>query len=408
MESANIQRAVGCLEPAARALLRELVGMNSFTANPAGVRANASRIAAAFAPLGFSAEFVPSAAAEAGDHLFMRLGSDARLPTLALLSHLDTVYPPDEEIRNDFRWREDAGRIYGPGTSDIKGGTAAIWLLLAAVREADPGLLGAANWVVAMNAREEVDSQEFGARCRERFPAGTRAVLIFEADGTLEDAWGVVAARKGRATFTVRVEGRSAHAGGQHAHGANAIVQLSLLLPRLAALTDEAAGVTVNVGTIRGGTVNNRVPHAAESTLEMRAFDPARFAETREAILAFAGPGEVRSRDGHACQVSVTLDDYCASWPRNGATDDLVAVWRGAAGELGQQVVAQERGGLSDGNVLWRDFPTLDGLGPRGGDEHCSEWRGDGSKTPEWLDARSLVPKTVLNARAIARLLRGA
>ena len=34
-------------------------------------------------------------------------------------------------------------------------------------------------------------------------------------------------ARKGRATFEVVVEGRGAHAGGQHGRGANAIVELA-------------------------------------------------------------------------------------------------------------------------------------------------------------------------------------
>ncbi len=407
MESETLPEAIERRRPEALGLLRELVALNSFSANAAGVNANARRVAEAFAPLGFAPEFVPSAAPGAGSHLFLRGPQPPGRRAVALLSHLDTVYPPEEERANGFAWREEGARIYGPGTSDIKGGTVAIWLLLAALRDAAPGVFAAANWIVALNAREEVDSREFGARCVERFPADTRAVLIFEADGTLDQGWGLVAARKGRATFTVRVEGRGAHAGGRHAFGANAIVQLARVLPRVAALTDYAAGVTVNVGTIRGGTVNNRVPHAAEATLELRAFDPGRFAAARAAILALAGEGEERSAaDGHACRVVITEDDACGPWPRNAGTEALVAVWRAAA-ETGAAVVAQERGGLSDGNVLWERFPTLDGLGPRGGDEHCSERSADGSKVPEWVDAASLGPKTLLNARALARLLAG-
>lgn len=40
------------------------------------------------------------------------------------ISHLDTVYPPEEEARMDFSWRVDGDRIYGPSVIDIKGGTA--------------------------------------------------------------------------------------------------------------------------------------------------------------------------------------------------------------------------------------------------------------------------------------------
>jgi glutamate carboxypeptidase len=394
--------------PAALKFLRGMVEINSFTANAAGVNAVGRLIAETFAPLGFSAVTVPAkapAGTQRGDHFFLATPRRDDRPTLALVSHLDTVFPEEEERRNDFRWRWEGRRIYGPGTNDIKGGTALIWLMLEAMRAEEPELFAAANWVVALNACEELDSEDFGAACARQLPADLRACLIFEADGGADDDWAVVAARKGRATFTVRVEGRGAHAGGGHAHGANAIVQLAETVRQLAGLTDYAAGVTVNVGTIAGGTVNNRVPHEATATLEMRAFDPEAFARTREAILALGGEGRVSSQDGHACQVTVTPVDECPPWPANPETERLIREWQAAGREMGLTVQRQERGGLSDGNVLWHRFPTIDGLGPRGEHSHCSERSADGRKVPEWVDVDSFVPKAVMNAQAIARLL---
>ena len=46
------------------------------------------------------------------------------------MSHLDTVFPPEEEARNNFRWQPEGDRIFGPGTHDIKGGTVMMWLVL--------------------------------------------------------------------------------------------------------------------------------------------------------------------------------------------------------------------------------------------------------------------------------------
>ena len=65
----------------------------------------------------------------------------------------------------------------------------------------------------------------------------------------------------------------------------------------------------------------------------------------------------------------------------------------------------QERGGLSDGNQIWDAVPTLDGLGPWGDNDHCSERSPDGAKLPEFVERSSFIPKAVLNTVAIVNLL---
>jgi glutamate carboxypeptidase len=60
---------------------------------------------------------------------------------------------------------------------------------------------------------------------------------------------------------------------------------------------------------------------------------------------------------------------------------------------------------LSDANYLCHLGPTLDGLGPGGANAHCSERSADGSKTPEYVEPDSFVPKTALNVLALLRLL---
>jgi glutamate carboxypeptidase len=87
--------------PAALEMLRQMVGINSFTGNPEGVNRLGRLTADAFAPLGFGAEFVPSTNPLWGNHLVLtRPGRSTR--SLALVAHLDTVFPPEEERRNNF------------------------------------------------------------------------------------------------------------------------------------------------------------------------------------------------------------------------------------------------------------------------------------------------------------------
>ena len=57
--------------PAALELLRQMVGINSFTGNRDGVNQLAHFTAESFAPLGFTAESVPSVNPGYGDHLVL-------------------------------------------------------------------------------------------------------------------------------------------------------------------------------------------------------------------------------------------------------------------------------------------------------------------------------------------------
>ncbi len=136
-----------------------------------------------------------------------------------------------------------------------------------------------------------------------------------------------------------------------------------------------------------------------------RAFTPEALAHAKAGLLALAGRGDVCSPvDGYPCEVKVEMLTECRAWPRNPGTDGLYELWKQAADELGLAVNCEERGGLSDGNLIWDAVPTLDGLGPWGDNDHCSERSADGAKLPEFVDASTFVPKARLNFAAIQRL----
>ncbi len=393
-------------------LLQDMVNINSFTANPAGVNELGNLTITAFSKLGFQAEQVQAADFSYGKHLVLtregRRLNGRGVPKIGLISHLDTVYPAAEERDNNFHWRVSGKRIYGPGVYDIKGGTIMIHMILAALQDFAPELYDSVSWVVLLNAAEEALVPDFGDLCLERLAGDARAALVFEGGEARHDNTAdvnMVVARKGMARYHVRVEGKAAHAGTSHPHGANAILQMADVIQRIAGFTDYDQQVTVNVGTIAGGTVINRVPHQASASVEMRAYSPISFGAANDKIKALKKFSSVHSANGgYRCQVQVDVLGEWEPWARNEQSDELLAVWQATGRELGLLVLPQERGGLSDGNWTWRQVPTLDGLGPDGGNAHCSERQEDGSKDQEYILPSSYVPKAMLNILSIIEL----
>lgn len=390
--------------------LHRMVDINSFTSNAHGVNHLGSLTADLFARLGFQPEFIQSTNPNFGKHLFLTRkapqASRTNSPkTIAMVSHLDTVFPPEEEIQNNFFWRQNGDRLYGPGTVDIKGGTVMMYMVLDALQTFAPHIFNSVDWQVALDASEEALSDDFGNLCLQRFPKDTLACLVFEGGTPNNKAFSLVVARKGRATFRVSVEGRSAHAGNNHHLGANAILQLSYTVQHISALTDYNQQITFNVGTINGGSVINRVPHYAEAKVEMRTFSTEIFEQGIRDILAFSGDGQVTSTDGYPCKVNITPLHRTSPWPRNPATEHLFSIWQAAADSQSWLIHPEQRGGLSDGNFIYAQIPVIDGLGPVGNNAHCSESSPDGSKNQEYVLSSSFVPKAILNTTAIIKLV---
>jgi glutamate carboxypeptidase len=392
-------------------LLRQMVTINSYTANRKGVNALGKMTADLFVELGFTAETIPSAHPQYGEHVVLtRTGrrKDGRAaPKIGLVSHLDTVFPPDEEIANDFKWRRKGNKIYGPGTSDIKGGTVIIYMMMAALQTMMPDVFDAVTWVVLLDAAEEAEAEDFGQLCIQRLAGNALACLVFEGGKMKRDTFWAVVVRKGMVVYEVEVEGKASHAGSAHERGANAIVQMADVIRHIDEFTNYERDLTFNVGTVTGGTVSNRVPHYAAASVEMRAFLPTVYEDGIARMMALNKLSSVGTANGdYGCQVTVEIRRQTQPWPQNEATEKLFSVWQAAAKALGFKVLREERGGLSDGNYFWHQVPTIDGLGIAGGNAHCSERSPDGSKDQEYCLASAFVPKTMLNIAAVLKLVR--
>ncbi|KAA0161358.1 hypothetical protein FNF31_03818 [Cafeteria roenbergensis] len=119
-------------------------------------------------------------------------GDGEAAPSIALVSHLDTVFPEEELAAAGHAWDEDCGApgwIRGPGTMDCKGGTVTARAALDALRVAHPQAYRRCAIHVWLNAAEEPLCWDFAAQCR-RFALACGAVDLPTAAGGHASAGG--------------------------------------------------------------------------------------------------------------------------------------------------------------------------------------------------------------------------
>jgi succinyl-diaminopimelate desuccinylase len=189
-------------------------------------------------------------------------------PALCLTGHLDTVplgtaewsVEPFGELRD--------GRLYGRGSTDMKGGVAA--LVVAAERVAALGGEAARGLEVVLCAGEETGCEGALHLASSGALGEAAAVLVAEPTGGVPHV-----AHKGVVWAQAVASGRGAHGSSPHL-GVNAIYPLARAVAALAELSFDVAddpllgAPTLNVGTIAGGVGINVVPDRATAGIDVR------------------------------------------------------------------------------------------------------------------------------------------
>ena len=294
----------------------------------------------------------------AGRHLvcdFEWTGTDGQI---LALGHMDTVWPVG--TLRTMPCREVDGRLHGPGIFDMKGGLAYFVFAMRGLREL--GLPVRRRVLLQVNADEEVGSESSRSLTEENARA-SNTVLVLEPAAGLEGK--LKTARKGVGDYTVRVTGKSAHAGLDFTSGASAIVELAHQITAITEFTDLARGTTVNPGVISGGSRTNVIAPEARVEIDMRVM---RTDDAAELDRKFRSLKPVDSR----CSIEVTGGLNRPPLERTEAVAQLFAhaqkLARGMGVELGETLV----GGGSDGNFTGPLAPTLDGLGAVGDGAHAT------------------------------------
>jgi len=247
-------------------LTQELVRINS--ENPPGNESQVAKFIKNFLEdLKFSTEIV-----EFDTNRSNVIASVGNGKGLMLNGHMDTV--PIGDLRN---WKYDPlggkianGKIYGRGTSDMKGGIAAI---LAAVKNLSKEKFKR-KLLLTFVADEEVALR------------GSKYLIANKKDVFKDVKFGLVAecnslrlaiAQKGIVDIKVKFKGKAAH-GSRPDLGENAIYkaadfiqELRKLIVQLKTKKNPILGSgTINVGVIKGGTKINVVPDFCEIEVDRR------------------------------------------------------------------------------------------------------------------------------------------
>ncbi|MBP2660354.1 MAG: peptidase [Firmicutes bacterium] len=295
---------------------------------------------------------------------------------ILLLGHMDTVFPAGTVKERPFTIKD--GKAYGPGVIDMKSGLLSAYYALDGLKDQELSIC------LLLNSEEEMGSRRVRPWL-EKAAGKSRYVFVLEAARENGD---LVLTRKGLGRYTFEFHGVAAHAGVAPQNGISAILELGHWIVALHGLTDFSSGLTLNVGTVVGGTTANVVADYAKAELDFRVADMSQVHIIKQKIDSLLAHAKTSG-------VKIGVSGGMTRPPLN-PTEETQKICRLAetiGKELDMTVHWAKTGGGSDGNFSAAlGVPTIDGLGPVGGNAHG---------THEYMLIESVEPRIHLLRRMI-------
>ncbi|MGH7070964.1 MAG: M20/M25/M40 family metallo-hydrolase [Acetobacteraceae bacterium] len=331
--------------------LKRYAAIESYSRDKAGIDRVGSLVIKAWQELGFATETI--AQAESGNHIIARRTGKGRGHLLCHM-HLDTTDPMGTITGNPVEERD--GRVYGPGTIDMKGG----WVVLLGAFRA----LRAARWdglasaTIFICGDEELGSPTGRPHIEKAAQHADWQVIMEPAreGGNLLISRGVV----GAIYFTIGGKFALATSG----QGASAIVEAAHKILAIQKLVDASRKRLLNVGLVEGGSARQMVATKAWLSIDLRAPDQKEAEELVAAVREVADKVDV---PGTRTVMSGGITR--PAFPRHQGNLRMLHLAQEVGRELGLDIQeAPTTPGGSDGSFgAAMGIASLDGLGPRGG-----------------------------------------
>ena len=334
--------------------LKEIININSYTKNKAGVDKVSTIMTKWFKELNFKVESFERK--KIGNH---NLYSSPKVDgiKILLLGHNDTVFPEGkfENFSEDNEW------VYGPGVCDMKGGNIVALQALRNVFAQNGKIENIDMLLVSDEETGSDDSKELTSKLAKNYDV----CFVFEAAGeNLE----VVTGRKGVGTFTIEIEGKASHAGVRYADGINANLEAAYKLIELTKLTNLEIGTTVNVGKIEGGIGANTISPNATLLLELRYTQNSERDRLLESLERITNTSYV---EGTKATLSGLIQRDVME-----TSESQLELIKKIEKFTNTELPTEERGGVSDANIVASlGVTTLDGFGPFGDGDHTVKER---------------------------------
>jgi glutamate carboxypeptidase len=354
----EVKRAVEHFQGDLLTLLDKIVAINSYSHNTPGVIQVAQEVSKSLpSPL-----TLESTKSSHDDTVWIcRQGPPKELPIL-LVGHLDTVFPPGSF---DSGVVAQGPYLLGPGVADMKGGVVvilgALWVLDRL------GFLPRISLLLALNGDEEIGSLGSAQKLVE-LARTSRLGLVFECGGP---EGSVVTSRRGLDRYRLAIHGEAGHSGTYQGEKESAVVELAQQILKLEALNDVKAGISLNVGRVKGGGAVNIIPAEAEAELEVRFLEEQQGKDIENRMLTIT-----RSTPESKIRTALTKRRGRPAMVCTPATTHLYQAAVRTAKKFDIELPEEARGGASDANFLSStNLPTLDGLGPVGEMDHSKNER---------------------------------
>lgn len=319
-----------------------------------------------------------------GNHLIIR-SKESNQPSILILTHMDTVF--ERGTVNERPFSRDEHRAYGPGVIDMKASLVSIYYVLKTLKEFNRHSLHDVELLITSD--EEIGSI-YSRDLIEKHARGKKYCLVLEP---ARKNGAIVSARRGKGNFTLEVKGKAAHSGIEPERGRSAIEELAYKIIELHDITDEEEGINVNVGLIEGGTSANTISDHATAQVDVRFRTQEQAIEIEQKLNEIMANTEV---DG--TKISFEGEINRPPMEKTEQTEKLLRIIKRVGDDLNIFIKDTETGGASDASFPSAlGVPTVDGLGPVGGNPHRKD---------EYLDLSSFIPRTRLLLHVIEELTK--
>ena len=201
-------------------------------------------------------------------------------PVLALVAHLDTVFPEG----TDVRVKRNGTRLAAPGVAD---NTLSLAVLLAIIRAMDAAKIRTTSDVLFVgNVGEEGLGDLRGVKYlmqQGKYKDRIKQVIAVDNAGTGE---GIVNGGTGSKRYRVTFNGPGGHSYSDFGL-VNPAFAMGAAIQKFAALkVPSSPKTTFNVGVVSGGTSVNSIPLAVSMEVDMRSESPLELEKLETAFLA--------------------------------------------------------------------------------------------------------------------------